>query len=170
MIKEPQQKISPEAVKMWRVVDLIVYFTIVLFLLAILFFQKFYGWNDLISKIIYLSMILVFISSVIEIIFIPVYRQRTWRYEVDSKYIQLKHGGAIKKNHYIIPMTKVQYVNSSQGPISRKFGLSTIRIGTMASEHKIPAIPERESIELRERIAFLAGIQESDKGRENESE
>ncbi|WP_051541393.1 PH domain-containing protein [Caldalkalibacillus mannanilyticus] len=32
------------------------------------------------------------------------------------------------RSHYIIPMTKVQYVHSKQGPLSQKFKLSTISI------------------------------------------
>lgn len=163
-IKEPQQKISPKAVKMWRVSGAITYFIGFLVLLVVLVLQRFYNWNEWVSHITYALMIVWFISSIIEIIFLPVYRQRTWRYEVDAQYIQLKHGGVMFKSHYIIPMTKVQYVHSKQGPLSQKFKLSTISIGTMASEHEIPAIPEEESIELRERIAFLAGIQESEKG------
>lgn len=97
----------------------------------------------------------------VEVVTVPIYRQRTWRYEVDGNYIQLKYGGVLRKSHLIIPTVKVQYVNTSQGPLSRKYGLSTVKIGTMAYEHEIPAIPVEKAVELREHIAFLAGINES---------
>lgn len=162
MIKEPQQRISINAVKMWRLSSVILYIVSIFILGILLFLQHYYGWSNLVKVIIYAIIILSTISSAFEIWFIPIYRQRTWRYEVERKYIQLKHGGILKKNHLVIPTIKVQYVHTSQGPLLRKYGLSTIKIGTMAYVHEIPAISEEEATELREYIAFLAGINESD--------
>ncbi|MED0661181.1 PH domain-containing protein [Bacillus smithii] len=161
MIKEPKQQISPNAVKMWRISDAIMYFIALCILLILLYFQQYYEWKSWIRFILCVLLILLIISSIVEIVIVPIYRQRTWRYEVDEKYIQLKYGGVLKKTHLIIPMTKVLYVNTNQGPLLRKYGLSTIKIGTMASVHEIPAIPEKEAAELREKIAMLAGISES---------
>ncbi|MBY0595923.1 MULTISPECIES: PH domain-containing protein [Bacillus] len=160
MIKEPQQKISPNAVKVWRISDAITYTTALCVLGILLFLQHYYDWKSWISIICYIIIALLIISSIFELSIIPIYRQRTWRYEIDENYIQLKHGGALMRKHLIIPMTKVQYVNTNQGPILRKFGLSTLTIGTMASEHEIPAISEKKATELRANIAYLAGINE----------
>ncbi|MBE3569896.1 MAG: PH domain-containing protein [Bacillales bacterium] len=161
MIKEPKQQISPNAVKMWRISDAITYFIAFCIVFILLYFQQYYAWKSWIGLILYILLILLIIFSIVEIVIVPIYRQRTWRYEVDEKYIQLKYGGVLKKTHLIIPMTKVLYVNTNQGPLLRKFGLSTIKIGTMASVHEIPAIPEKKAAELREKIAIFAGISES---------
>ncbi|ATA58757.1 hypothetical protein GS458_0294 [Geobacillus stearothermophilus] len=161
-IKEPKQQISPNAVKVWRISDAITYFITLCILTVLLYLQHYYDWKNWVGVILYFIVILVIISSIVEIIFVPIYRQKTWRYDVDEKYIQLKYGGVFMKTHLIIPMTKVQYVNTIQGPLLRKFGLSTIKIGTMASVHEIPAIPEKKATELREKIAYLAGVNESD--------
>ena len=159
-IKEPSQKISPKAVKLWRIHDVITY-SIFLCLLGILILLKYhYEWKDWIGFILYLIIGIVIICSIFEISILPIYRQKTWRYEIDEQYIQLKHGGILMKNYLIIPMTKVQYVHTHQGPLLRKFGLSTVKIGTMASVHEIPAIPDEQATELREDIACLARIKE----------
>ncbi|OPD59695.1 PH domain-containing protein [Bacillus anthracis] len=160
MIKEPQQKISPNAIKVWRIGDAITYTTTLCVLGILLFLQNYYDWKAWVGIICYIIIALLVISSIFELSIIPIYRQRTWRYEIDENYIQLKHGGLFMRTHLIIPMAKVQYVNTNQGPILRKFGLSTIQIGTMASEHEIPAISEKKAAELRENIAYLAGINE----------
>lgn len=91
----------------------------------------------------------------------PIYLQRTWRYEIEEQHIQIKHG-LFSKHHLIIPMSKVQYVNTNQGPLLRRYGLSTITIGTIASSHEIPAITEEEATALRNRIAQLANINEAE--------
>ncbi|UIJ69956.1 PH domain-containing protein (plasmid) [Bacillus cereus] len=160
MIKEPQQKISPNAIKVWRIGDAITYTTTLCILGILLFLQNYYAWKAWVGIICYIIIALLVISSIFELSIIPIYRQRTWRYEIDENYIQLKHGGLFMRTHLIIPMAKVQYVNTNQGPILRKFGLSTMQIGTMASEHEIPAISEKKATELREKIAYLAGINE----------
>ncbi|MEH7461900.1 PH domain-containing protein [Bacillus thuringiensis] len=160
MIKEPKQQISPNAIKVWRISDAITYGIALCVVGIILFLQHYYDWKDWVGFICYIIIALLIISSIFEMSIIPIYRQRTWRYEIDEQYIQLKHGGKLMRTHLIIPMSKVQYVNTNQGPILRKFGLSTLKIGTMASEHEIPAISEEKATELRENIAYLAGINE----------
>lgn len=160
-IKEPQQRISDNAVKMWRmnsIIEIIVEFAI---LGILLYLHYHYDWVEWIGHVLYLLIILCIINSIYEIFIQPIYQQRTWRYEVDAQYIQVKRG-AIKKTYLIIPMTKVQYVNTNQGPLLRKYGLATIKIGTMASTHEIPAIPEEDAVELRNHIALLAQISESE--------
>ncbi|GAB4074532.1 PH domain-containing protein [Barrientosiimonas marina] len=160
MMKEPQQRISINAVKMWRLSNIIMYFVSLLLLGVFLFLQHYYGWPNWIKLAIYAVIIISTISSAFEIFCIPIYKQRTWRYEIERHYIQLKHGGFIFKNHLIIPIVKVQYVNTSQGPLLKKYGLSTVKIGTMAYVHEIPAVSKEKATELREYIAFLSGINE----------
>lgn len=160
-IQEPQQRISPDAVKVWRITTVIE--DIIGFCVGgvLLYLQHHYDWYEWIGLILYILLILYVIYSIGEIFIFPVYRQRTWRYEIDERHIQLKYG-ALNKSYLIVPMTKVQYVNTEQGPLLRKYGLATIEIGTMASTHDIPAIPEKEAEELRTKIAILAEITESD--------
>ncbi|MBM7645441.1 membrane protein YdbS with pleckstrin-like domain [Scopulibacillus daqui] len=160
-MQEPQQRISPNAVKVWRIksaIECVIGFCI---LGVLLYLHNHYHWPNWTAVVLYALVVSALFYYAGEILFFPVYRQRTWRYEIDENYIQLKHG-AWKKTHLMIPMTKVQFVNTRQGPLLRQYGLAAIEIGTMASTHKIPAIPEREAEELRSSIAFLAKVTESD--------
>ncbi|SDX09501.1 hypothetical protein SAMN05444487_11033 [Marininema mesophilum] len=168
MIKEPKQQISNDAIKVWRIAETIAFISILSILLILLCLGHYYEWNRWIGYILYFFLVTSPIYSIISIVFVPIYRQKTWRYDVDEKYIQLRYGGVWEKTHLIIPMVKVQFVNTNQGPLLRKFGLSTITIGTMASEHEIPALPEKIAIELRDHIAFLAGV-ESDESNKREA-
>lgn len=158
-ILEPQQQISLSAVKVWRISDLITNIITLAILAVLLFLQSYYDWFHWIGLVLYIIIILVALNTVYEVFIEPIYRQRTWRYEINEEYIQLKHG-LLHKHHLIVPMTKVQYVNTNQGPLLRRYSLSTITIGTMASSHEIPAISEKEAVTLRNRIAYLAKVNE----------
>ncbi|ALC83578.1 MULTISPECIES: PH domain-containing protein [Bacillus] len=160
-IPEPQQRISKNAVKVWRISSVISHIITMLIFGALLYCQDRFGWYDWIGHVTWVILILVGLDFVYGVLIRPVFLQRTWRYGVDEEHIQLKHG-ALEKTHIIVPMTKVQYVNTSQGPLLRKYGLSTIKIGTTASSHEIPAIPEEEAESLRTQIAVLAKITENE--------
>src|SRR5690625_5986229 len=69
----------------------------------------------------------------------PFLLYKNWRYHVDEEFLQLK-SGALKEKHQLIPMTKVQSVETNQGPILRKYGLYSLSIKTMGSYHKIPEL------------------------------
>ncbi len=55
--------------------------------------------------VLYVSFIPIALGFVIDTFFIPTYKQKTWRYEIESNFIQLKYG-AYKKHVYLIPSEK----------------------------------------------------------------
>lgn len=93
--------------------------------------------------------------------------QRTWRYEIDEDFIQLKHG-FLNRHHTIVPMSRVEYVNTEQGPLLRRFELSVLTIGTLASTHEIPALTLTEATIVRNKIARLAQIDSNHPNEMNE--
>lgn len=86
---------------------------------------------------------------------LPVLRWRTWRYEIREHEIDLLHG-ALRVRHTLIPMTRVQHVESERTVLSDLFGLRAVTVHTAAGEHKIPALSEGEAAAMRDRIALLA--------------
>ena len=82
--------------------------------------------------------ILTVFFTIWEIIAYPYLIHKSWRYEVDEEFVQIKYGIFVVR-HQIVPMTKVQSVQLKQGPIMRKYHLYTIEIGTMGTSHKSSA-------------------------------
>jgi membrane protein YdbS with pleckstrin-like domain len=91
----------------------------------------------------------------------PKVRWMRWRYEVRESEIELQHGIFIVKRT-LIPMVRVQHVDTAQGPILRKYNLAEITISTAATNHTIPALVMEEADELRSRISALARVAEED--------
>lgn len=91
----------------------------------------------------------------------PRVRWMRWRYEVRESEIELQRGIFIVKRT-LIPMVRVQHVDTAQGPILRKYNLAEITISTAATNHTIPALVMEEADELRSRISVLARVAEDD--------
>ncbi|MTH55175.1 PH domain-containing protein [Bacillus mangrovi] len=92
---------------------------------------------------------------------IPLYRQRFWRYEVHEQEIDLQYGWVTVKRT-IIPMVRVQHVDTKQGPLLRKYKLSSVEISTAATKHEIPALDMEEADRLRDSISRLARVSDDD--------
>lgn len=95
------------------------------------------------------------------IFFIPALRWRRWRYEVREQEIEIQKGLFVVKRT-LIPMIRVQHVDSSQGPLLKKYRLASVTISTAATVHEIPALDEEEAEELRYSISRLARVADED--------
>lgn len=160
-IPEPSQKISPKAITVWRIRDAIyslVTLTIIGTLIYLSYYFEWFQWIQVILSVIFTYRVL---NTIYKLTIHPVYLQKTWRYEIDPNYIQLKYG-YFHRTHTLIPMSRIEYVNTNQGPLLRKFDLASLTFGTVTSSHDIPAISIDEAKRLREKIAQFAQIEQND--------
>ena len=56
----------------------------------------------------------------------------------------------------LVPMLRVQHVDTTQGPLDQALGLATVVVHTAAGTTTIPALDEGHAGRLRDRIAALA--------------
>ena len=86
-------------------------------------------------------------------------RWRMWRYEIRSDEIDLQRGiWWIERT--LVPLARIQHVDTKQGPLQRRFGLSTVVFYTAAGPNQIPELSTRDAAEVRDRIAVLTGEQD----------
>lgn len=152
-------KISPayrQVLIITQMITLLIEIVIFGSLLALSIYFNWYAW---IPIVIYVIAGLAFINIIIEITFLSKFTIQNWRYHVDSQYVRLKNGKFFL-NYQIIPMTKIQFVETKQGPVLRKYQLYELSIGTMGSEHTIPGLPEEIALQLREEISQYAKVKE----------
>lgn len=86
---------------------------------------------------------------------LPLLRWRTWRYEVRDEEIDLLRG-AVTVRRTLIPMTRVQHVDTQRTPLSDLFSLRSVTVHTAAGSHSIPALRPGDAAAIRDRIALLA--------------
>jgi len=95
------------------------------------------------------------------VVVVPHIRYRTWRYEVTDDEIDIRKG-VVVHTRIIVPLVRVQHVNTSQGPILRAFGLASVSVATAAGEQEIPGLSVEEAEKLRDRVAVLARLAQED--------
>ncbi len=89
----------------------------------------------------------------------PDLRWRVWRWDVGEAEVDLLSGWWTR-TRTVVPMARIQHVDTRRGPLERRFGLATVVLWTAAGANAIPALPEADAAALRERIASLANVRE----------
>lgn len=155
---QPQKRISAKALKVWRISGIIKTVIYWLVIGTVVFFIHLFDWPTWISVIlIAFGLILTYLS----IFLFPLFRWKRWRYEVRDEEIELDEGIFIR-TRTLVPMIRVQHVDTVQGPILRKYKLASVVVHTAATAHEIPALEETEAEELRVNISRLAKVAEED--------
>ena len=82
-------------------------------------------------------------------------RYRHWRYELRDEEIDLQRG-AIVVTRTLIPIVRVQHVDTRRGWLGDQLGVQAVVVHTAAGSHEIPALTPGEAAAVRDRIAVLA--------------
>ena len=86
---------------------------------------------------------------------LPRLRWIRWRYAVLDDEIDIYRGIIVRKR-IIVPLIRVQYTDTSQGPLLRAFGLASVNVSTAGGDQSIPGLLANDANELRDRVANLA--------------
>jgi membrane protein YdbS with pleckstrin-like domain/GT2 family glycosyltransferase len=86
---------------------------------------------------------------------VPRVRLRRFRYEVREDEIDLRHGIVVQVRT-LVPMVRVQHVDTRRTVLSQMFGLAAVVFHTAAGANEIPALREADAAAIRDRIADLA--------------
>ncbi|RKQ30923.1 PH domain-containing protein [Oceanobacillus halophilus] len=158
MREPPKNRIALDAIKVWKITAAI--YIGVLWLLIIAVGVLFYIF-DFPFWIILTAAILNAINTYLFIFVIPELRWKKWKYEIFEQEIYIQHGILIT-TRTLVPMIRVQHVDTEQGPIMKKFKLASVTISTAATKHVIPALHEEDAANLRDGISSLARVEEDD--------
>lgn len=158
MRNNPEQRIDSKAVPYWRWSASIKSVFLLLVPAGYYLAQQHWHWP---AWITFVLLALTLADVVFSILFKPDITWKTWRYDVSEQEIDLLHGVFIK-TRTLIPMVRVQHVDTEQGPLLRRFGLSSVTISTAAGSHEIPALADDVAALLRDRISELARVVDED--------
>ncbi|MEH7234986.1 PH domain-containing protein [Bacillus sp. JJ1562] len=132
-----------------------------LFILGVFFWlNHYFSWPTWAFWILVALLVIAVLGTIWSFIE-PTLLYRNWSYQFNDEYLQLRYG-VLTKEWVTVPMTKIQSVSTSQGPIMKKYHTRSIKVETMGSSHTIPALEEHVALELRERLAEYAKLKEVD--------
>jgi uncharacterized protein len=144
---EPTRRLDPTARWLWRGEQLIGWSvaTIVGFSVA----------SQLDGVLAVLLRVLPIAGLVLCVPLVPALRWSRWRWDVRPEAIDIQYG-TFTVRRTLIPMLRVQHVDTTRGVIEQSFDLATVQVHTAAGSHKIPLLALADADDLRDRIAALA--------------
>ena len=145
MTPEPSRRLAPTARWLWRAQGLLA--TVAALVVAGILRSQAPGGA--------VWILLPVVVAAIGVVAVPELRWSRWRYEVRDEEIDLRHG-TLRITRTLVPMLRVQHVDTTQGPIDQALGLATVVVHTAAGATTIPALEEAHAGRLRDRIAALA--------------
>ena len=132
---EPSRRLSPTARWLWRAQGLIA--TGAALALSSAMRSEGSGGS--------LWLLLPVAAFAVGVVAIPELRWSRWRYEVRDEEIDLRHG-TVTITRTLIPMLRVQHVDTTRGPLDQLLGLATVVVHTAAGRTTIPALVDRKSV------------------------
>ena len=154
----PMYQIPEKGRTVWRLYGVIQTFIVALVAGGIIFLTWRFDWPFWIAIIAVALVVVVGVSS---ILIFPSIRWNIWRYEVREQEIEIQ-SGLFVVTRTLIPMVRVQHVDTEQGPILKKYNLANISISSAATVHTIPMLLTEDADELRAKISELARVAEED--------
>ena len=154
---EPAERLDPRAITLWRI-------TSFLNLLPLLGGAGVAGWalirfGGVTLLIAVLPALVVLVLGGLVVGVAPGLRWRRWRYEIRPDEVDLQRG-ILWISRTLVPLARIQHVDTRQGPLQRRFGLSTVVFYTAAGPNQIPELSTPVAAEVRNRIAELTGEQD----------
>jgi membrane protein YdbS with pleckstrin-like domain len=89
-------------------------------------------------------------------VLVPWLRYRRWRFALRDEDLWIRRG-VVWRSTSVIPYARLQFVDTTQGPLDRMFGLSQLVVHTAApgTSGQLPGLAADEAEALRERLAHV---------------
>ena len=153
----PREHLDPRARTLWRLSALVQTVPMVLLTLAaVALLVRLDRVPLLLAVVVAVAVLAV---AVVTVWTVPDLVWRRWRYDIGETEVDLQHGW-LTVTRTLIPMTRVQHVDTRRGPLQRRFGLASVVLFTAAGASEIPALADAVADAARDRIAALANVQE----------
>ncbi len=157
-LPEPRHQLDPRAKSLWRIgalfngALLVLFVTLMAFGIRRVIIDYDTRWAWLASGTV---LALVLLNAWLG----PNLRYRYWRYEIRPDEADLQHGWLVRTRQ-LVPMARIQHVDTRRGPLDRRFGLASVVLYTAAGPAFIPALSSEVAADVRDRIATLANVRD----------
>jgi membrane protein YdbS with pleckstrin-like domain len=154
----PSRSLAPEVITMWRISNLLLG-VVPLTLLVAGVSALLVNLTDLERSVgVLVTLAFVLISIPFGLI-LPSFQYRHWRYEIGEDEVDLLRGAFII-TRTLVPMARIQHVDTRSGPIERRLGLATVVLHTAAGSNEIPGLHTADAEALRDQISTIANTYE----------
>jgi membrane protein YdbS with pleckstrin-like domain len=152
----PSGRLDRRALSLWRVSAVI---EGAVFLALAGGVSSFLWWREVPLLWVLLPVAAVLLTVVISVAIVPTLRWKHWRYEVRELEVDLQ-SGIWTITRTLIPMARIQHVDTRRGPLQQRLGLASVVLYTAAGASEIPALALDVAADVRDRIAALANTRD----------
>lgn len=150
------KKLPPRAIRIWQISSLFTSLLLVAIPVVLWFVI-----SAIALWILILAAVLAVLIFLFRLLWLPYAIWKRWRYRISDTDIHLRRGVFVSRET-VIPLSRVQHVDTSQGPFLRHFGLSELSISTAATTHSIPNLDTVIAERIRSTISIRAQLAEDD--------
>ncbi|MBU2166418.1 MAG: PH domain-containing protein [Alphaproteobacteria bacterium] len=96
----------------------------------------------------------VILLGLVSVVFFVPRRWRRWGYAFTERELHIAHGWLVRV-HTVVPVSRVQHIDVSQGPLERGAGVATLSLHTAGTENSLVALPgirRQRAEEIRDAI------------------
>ncbi|GAB3058352.1 PH domain-containing protein [Salinicoccus sesuvii] len=147
------QKISPKAIKVWRIREGIAAGIVLLIAVAALIVSQFV-WEAFPWWISLVLFIVAIYISVVHVWLLPRLKYKYFRFQVSMDEIRI-HQGIFFKEKLAVPLFRVQNIDTTVGPLMKRYGLKGVTLKTSAESIHIPELESEEADMIRNDIRKL---------------
>ena len=144
---EPSRTLAPAARRLWRLEGAL---NALVAAIAAMILQAAAG-----GTIALAGWVAAVLAAVVSVVVLPELRWRRWRWEVREQEIDIRRG-TLAVTRTLVPMLRVQHVDTKRDLLQQALGLATVVFHTAAGANEIPALTVAEAGQVRDRIAELA--------------
>lgn len=156
-LPEPRERLDPRAQVLWRIssaVQTVIFtgFAAGILVLARTLFDL--GWAWVVAVPVAVAVLGLALALII-----PVINWRQWRYDIRDEEVDIRRG-VVTITRQLVPMARIQHVDTRRGPLQRRFGLASVVLYTAAGAIEIPELADPVAAAVRDRIAALANVRD----------
>jgi uncharacterized protein len=153
---EPAERLDPRAITLWRITGAL---NMLPLLVGAGFAALALSRSGVSRFFEVLPVLAVLVLAGVVVGVMPGLRWRRWRYEIRPDEVDLQRG-IFWISRTLVPLARIQHVDTRQGPLQRRFGLSTVVLYTAAGPNQIPELSTPVAERARDRIAELTREQD----------
>jgi membrane protein YdbS with pleckstrin-like domain len=156
-LPEPRERLDPRAQILWRISGLsqaIVFTGIAGGAMALAHSLFDLGWGRIFGVPVGVAVLGLALAMIV-----PAINWRQWRYDIHEEEVDIRRG-VVTITRQLVPMARIQHVDTRRGPLQRRFGLATVVLYTAAGAIEIPELADPVAASVRDRIAALANVRD----------
>ena len=145
----PEQPLHPRVVALWRIGAALWWAFLTAASVAATFVVERTPWLAL----------PVALAGVVWVVVVPPFQYRHFRYRMSDLDLRIMHGW-LWRSVSVVMHSRIQHVDTHQGPVERMLGLATVvayTAGSVGARVAIPGLAAPEADVLRERLAAVSG-------------